>query len=201
MYATFFLIAVLCGGFAWENMGGDPGAAVMAAALVPYNLTHDVSLGIPVWLTPTTSLGLHAGLWHLVSNAFVLLAVGPAVERRCGTWRYLAFFGLCGIAGGLAQVLLDPESHRPIIGASGAISGLLAAYLMRDPPVRSFFGAAVAVVIFVWAGVQCFESGVLSSGGTPLVETEGTPIAYAAHVGGLVFGALTIGLFDEELRH
>lgn len=186
----------MAAGYAWEISAGSPTVDIMYGALVPFNLTHDISLGVPVWLTPVTALGLHAGLWHLASNALVLLAVGPAVAERCGGRHFIIFFVCCGIAGALAQVALDPGSHRPIIGASGAIAGVLGAYLMRFPLQQTIAGVPAAVPILLWAVLQCIQSGVLYSitGGT--AAASNAPIAYAAHVGGFILGACTFGLFE-----
>lgn len=186
---TFILILILVAGFLASS------GVLSQAALIPYNLTHGISLGVPAPATLLTSLGVHASLGHLISNLLILALFGPAVERLCGGERYLAFFLFCGVAGGLAQVALDPGSHRPIIGASGAISGLLGAYVVRYPLARSLLGIPVMIPLLLWAALQGTESGLFVTAG--IGGPDPGLIAYAAHFGGFLCGMLTIGLFED----
>jgi membrane associated rhomboid family serine protease len=140
---------------------------------------------------------LHAGWAHLLGNMLFLFIFGDNVEDAFGHLKYLLFYLACGIAAGLAQVYLAPGSSLPGVGASGAISGVLAAYIVMfgNNPVTVLFGIFPVVVpaflmIGVWIVLQ-FLSGAASLGHTQ--ETGG--VAYGAHVGGFVCGlALTFVL-------
>jgi membrane associated rhomboid family serine protease len=191
---TIVLIFALIAGFLALNGAPDPAEALSQTALIPYNLTHGISLGVPAPATLLTSLGIHASLGHLLSNLLILGLCSPAVERLCGGDRYLGLFLLCGVVGGLAQVALDPGSHRPIIGASGAISGLLGAYVLRYPLARTVLGIPMIIPLLFWAALQGAESGLFVTAST--LEPEPGAIAYAAHFGGFLCGLLTIGLFE-----
>ncbi len=108
--------------------------------------------------------------------------------------RFLAFYLLCGIAGGIAQIAIGPGSHVPELGASGAIAGVLGAYIVAHPFARVFFGLPALLVIGVWAVAQFWNGfGAVSS---HLDASGGT--AYFAHIGGFAFGVITIGLFRSR---
>lgn len=94
------------------------------------------SLSFPVLLTPVTYMFLHGSIWHLAGNMLFLFVFGDNVEDALGHWRYLAFYLICGIAGGLLFFAVAPHSAVPLIGASGAIAGVVAAYLMLNPRVH-----------------------------------------------------------------
>jgi membrane associated rhomboid family serine protease len=177
-----------------------------ALALIPYNITHDVVLASPSppipALTLITSMFVHGGIAHLSFNMLFLLVVGPAVEALCGHARFALFYLVCGIAGGVMQVAISPNSHVPTIGASGAIAGVLAAYLVYpvlpvntivplDLPPRALRLLAV-LLIGLWAAVQ-FQSGFdrIADGAA---ESPGGP-AYFVHIAGFCAGVLVIGLF------
>lgn len=147
---------------------------------------------------------LHGNLLHLGLNAVWLLAFGTAVTRRLGTARFLAFYAACAVVGGLTYVVLNPGSPVPMIGASGAISGLLGAVL-RLVPEPSAYGRArgalmplrdrrVLVFVLLWFAVNLvFARAGLS--GLPGASAES--IAWEAHVGGFLAGLLLFGLFDR----
>lgn len=150
---------------------------------------------VPEPLTLVTSLFLHGSLLHFLGNMLFLWVFGDNVEDATGHWRFLAFFLACGAAGGLAHAYLAPDPTKPLIGASGAISGVVAAYLILYPRVKlwGLFFAGIPLrlpaylAIGVWAAVQV---GAAFLGGDEAV-------GWFAHVGGLAAGALLIPL----LRH
>ncbi|MFN2461759.1 MAG: rhomboid family intramembrane serine protease, partial [Candidatus Velthaea sp.] len=116
--------------FLREYGAPDPDAFINAYAAIPFDITHDVVLAPPSpALTILTSMFLHGSILHLAFNMLFLFVFGPDIEYLCGHVRFLAFYVLCGIAGGIAQVAVGPGSHLPAIGASGAIAGVLGAYL------------------------------------------------------------------------
>ena len=154
----------------------------------------------PVLLHSLASMFLHGGWLHIGGNMLFLWVFGDNVEDNFGSLAYLFFYLLCGFGAVLAQALLTPASPAPAIGASGAISGVLAAYLLRYPgaPIRALVFIFVFftllrvpawLMIIVWFAVQLL-SGIASV--TDAAQTSGG-VAYGAHVGGFVAGlALTL---------
>lgn len=154
----------------------------------------------PFWATLFTSMFLHGGFLHLFGNMLYLWIFGDNVEDAMGRGRYLVFYLLCGIAAAFAQIAVDPQSTIPSVGASGAISGVLAAYLVMFPArrvavllVRSIVHMPAIVVIGFWILLQ-FISGI-----GQVAQTEQTGgIAYAAHVGGFVAGFVLVWFFRRR---
>jgi membrane associated rhomboid family serine protease len=157
------------------------------------------------WITIFSAMFLHGGWFHIVSNMWVLFVFGDNVEDRMGGGRYLVFYLLSGVAAGLMQSFLLPTSSTPMIGASGAIAGVLGAYLVLFPRARIlslvpilfiFTVIEVPAIIFLlfWFASQLF-SGFLSLGGA-----SGSGVAWWAHVGGFVFGMLGVFLFAQRRR-
>jgi membrane associated rhomboid family serine protease len=149
----------------------------------------------PFWVTLLTSMWLHGGWLHLVGNMAYLWIFGDNVEDAFGRAGYLAFYLASGVAAGLTQVLADPSSTLPGIGASGAIAGVLAAYVVLFPsaPIRTLLVAGpfvtlrrvpALVLIGVWFLLQLLD-GVASIADT---ATTSGGVGYWAHVGGFVFG-------------
>jgi len=150
----------------------------------------------PLWLTLFTSMFMHGGWLHIGGNMLFLFIFGDNIEKTFGSLRYLAFYLVCGLIAGLAHVASDTSSVIPSLGASGAISGVMAAYLVLYPQnqIRALItlGYFVTIrtvpavlMIGIWALLQ-FVSGIGSLG--PSVQTTG--VAYWAHIGGFVAGAL-----------
>jgi membrane associated rhomboid family serine protease len=152
---------------------------------------------LPIWMTPASSILIHAGLAHLAGNMLFLWVFGDNVEDAMGHWRFVVFFTLCGIAGALAHSFANPLSQAPLVGASGAISGVIAAYLMLHPHVR-IFGIAFKLIplrvpaylaLGAWALLQV---GLALAG--PLTGPD-ADVGWWAHVGGLVAGAVLTPVF------
>jgi membrane associated rhomboid family serine protease len=155
-----------------------------------------------VMLTFVTSQFLHGGWLHLISNMWTLFIFGDNVEDRLGSGRYLLFYLFGGIAAGLLQVLVMPTSRIPSVGASGAIAGVLGAYFLLYPRARVI--TLIPVFIFpwfveIWAFVYLgfwfllqLYSGVFSLGSIGGADMGG--IAWWAHIGGFLFGVLTVRL-------
>jgi membrane associated rhomboid family serine protease len=150
-----------------------------------------------------TSMFLHGGWAHLIGNMVFLLVFGDNIEDAMGHVSYLLFYLLTGIIAGLAQILLSPSSTIPLIGASGAISGVLGAYIVLFPQgkVRTlvflgYFGQIILVpawvMIGLWFALQLF------SGLTSLGATDVGGVAFWAHVGGFVSGAVLVWLFRDR---
>jgi membrane associated rhomboid family serine protease len=168
-------------------------------ALVPFALTHNFSLEVA--LTLFSSMFMHAGLLHIGGNMLYLWIFGDNIEDALGWAHYLIFYFLGGIAAALAQVLVTPNTTIPMVGASGAIAGVLGGYLLLYPHARIlsavtllFFIRLIEVPAYILLGlwfVLQFFSGVAT------FETAGQSggVAVFAHIGGFVFGLLTIRLF------
>lgn len=178
-------------------------------ALVPYNLTHHIQLPPPAphpwFLTVVTSMFLHGSFLHLFFNMLFLIVFGPRMERALGPIGFAGFYLLCGIAGGAAQTWAAPGSHIPEIGASGAIAGVLGAFIVSYPaavintltPIGCFpllLRLPAVLVIGLWAATQFFLGFQTLD---PHADQGG--IAYFAHIGGFSCGAILIGL--RNLRH
>ena len=163
-------------------------AIIRGYGVVPEALVHSLA-NRDAWslLTVVTSMFVHAGWVHLVGNMVYLWVFGDDIEDALGRLRFLVFYLLSGIAAVLAFVALTPVTSVPLVGASGAISGVLAAYLMLRPcaKVAVFVLRAVVrvpawLVIGAWAAFQLFN----------FIGSPGDDVAYVAHLGGLVAGAL-----------
>jgi membrane associated rhomboid family serine protease len=154
-------------------------------------------------LSVFTSMFLHGGLFHLASNMLYLWIFGDNIESALGSFRFIIFYLLCGIGAALGQVVVDTSSTVPMIGASGAISGVLGAYLLLYPRVEVetlvFIGYFIRlvkmpalVVLGLWILLQLL-SGFLSLG----VEATGG-VAFFAHIGGFFTGLVLVGLFKRR---
>jgi membrane associated rhomboid family serine protease len=152
-----------------------------------------------------TSMFLHGSWLHIIGNMWVLIIFGDNVEDRMGSLGYLLFYMVCGVVSGLTQAFIAPTSTIPAIGASGAIAGVLAAYLLLYPRSKVltlvpiliipwFMNIPAVIFIAIWFLLQFF-SGLVSLGA---VAAGG--VAYWAHVGGFICGLLLVWLFGGRLR-
>jgi membrane associated rhomboid family serine protease len=147
---------------------------------------------VPVLLTPLTNIFLHASLIHLAGNMLFLWVFGDNVEDAMGHWRYGFFLLACGISGSMAHALMNPGSEQPLIGASGAVSGVIAAYLVLHPHVRVLGLVLKAIPLRIpaiwalgaWIGLQLFQA---------FAGLDAT-VGWWAHIGGLVAGLVLLPL-------
>jgi len=206
---TRTLIALNCVAFVYEVLvGPDLRGLIMSLGLVPERLTLALhgseSLGPPV-LTMITSMFLHGGWLHLLGNMWFLGIFGDNVEDRLGRVRYVVFYFACGIAAAVLHYLSSPHSRLPTVGASGAIAGVLGAYIVTYPharvvtvvPLFPFFRIMTlpaGLVLGVWFVLQFF-SGALSL----LGSVEGGT-AWWAHIGGFLFGMLLLVVMRPTQR-
>jgi membrane associated rhomboid family serine protease len=151
------------------------------------------------WLTLIASIFMHGGWVHIVGNMLFLWIFGNNVEDRMGRFRYLIFYVVCGVIAALTQLATNPSSEIPNIGASGAIAGVLGAYLLLYPRARVLtaitllvFFAIVEVPAILLLGVW-FVLQVLD-GSAGLVSADSGGVAYFAHVGGFAAGLLLVRL-------
>ncbi len=158
-----------------------------------------------VWITLLTSMFLHGGWFHLISNMWILFIFGDNVEDRMGHGRYLAFYLLSGLAAGLLQAFVLPASWVPTVGASGAIAGVLGAYLLFFPGARVvtlmpffFFFTFVEIPALFYLGfwfISQLYSGLFALA-LPMGMNAGG-VAWWAHVGGFLFGLLFARRFER----
>jgi membrane associated rhomboid family serine protease len=158
----------------------------------------------PTWYTPLTSMFLHGGWFHLLGNMWFLHIFGNNVEDSMGRARYLVFYLLCGIAAALTQTLLSPHSGIPMVGASGAIGGVMGAYVVLYPRVQIHMLIFLFVIITrivvpaFWMLGYWFLLQLVGGWGSFGSITGGT--AFWAHVGGFLAGVLLVWIFrDPEL--
>lgn len=199
---TFGLIGTCVAVFLWQVSLPPVAAqqAVYAYGVIPAVLLGGIELPaelarIPAELSVLTSMFMHGGWMHLIGNMLYLWIFGDNVEEALGHGRFIAFYVLCGIAAALAQAYQDPTSVVPMIGASGAIGGVLGGYLMLFPHARvlvliplGFFTQLIripaVVVLGLWFVLQFVQSA--------MVVGEQGGVAYWAHIGGFVAGAVLI---------
>ncbi len=154
------------------------------------------------WLTVVTSMFLHGGLFHLISNMWALYIFGDNVEDRMGPTRFVLFYLLCGAAAAAVHVMMNPSSTIPTVGASGAISGVMGAYLVLFPYSRVitlipffffpyFFEVPALFFIGLWFGGQLVNALLTSA----LAPPDVGGVAWWAHVGGFVAGIVLVRLF------
>ena len=158
----------------------------------------------PIWLTLLTSIFMHGGWLHIAGNMLFLWIFGDNVEHRIGHVLYLAFYLVAGVIASFAQILVETTSVIPTLGASGAISGVLGAYLVMFPTnrvtvflFRVLLPVPAIVAIGMWAVFQ-FINGLGSIAVS--AETGGGGVAYMAHIGGFVAG-LVAGFLFRSIFH
>jgi membrane associated rhomboid family serine protease len=190
--AVWGLIAANVVFFCQELLVPSPELFINSFALIPYDLSRNITLPPPSppfpGFTLITSQFLHDGILHIAANMLFLFVFGPEVECLTGTLRFIVFYVLCGVFAGIAQYSIFPMSHLPSIGASGAIAAVLGAYILQFPTNR-----VRASVIALWAVAQCIHGfGALSS---HVLSEQGGRIAYFAHIGGFLSGVFLIRFF------
>jgi rhomboid family protein len=178
-------------------------------AVVPFEISHGVDvpplIGLPIYLTIVTAMFMHGGWLHIIGNMLYLWIFGNNIEDRFGHVRFLIIYLIWGVIAAFAQIVVDPESRVPALGASGAIAGVLGAYLIIFPNARvdtllfiGFFITTVRlpalIVIGQWIVIQ-FLTGIASLG----VANDAGGVAYFAHIGGAVAG-LAIGIIYRLLN-
>jgi membrane associated rhomboid family serine protease len=163
------------------------GFGVVPAVLFGTEALPDGLPFVPAPLTLVTSLFLHGSALHLIGNMLFLWVFGDNVEDGMGHKRFLAFYLLCGVFAGLSHAFMNPESTRPLIGASGAVAGIVAAYLILYPRVKVwglFFGRIPLRVPAMWA----IGFWILMQVASAFLRGDDS-VGWFAHLGGLVAGA------------
>ena len=178
----------------------DPSALkgfIFTWGLIPSHFWSDPS---STWTTIYTAMFLHGGWIHIINNMWVLFLFGDNVEARMGSIRYLLFYLLSGTAAGLLQTYILPTSDVPMIGASGAIAGVLGAYLILFPRSRI---ASLVPIFFIFTIIEIpafvfllfWFVSQLYSGLLAIPGGGGSGIAWWAHVGGFIFGVIMVSFF------
>jgi len=197
-------------------------SSVCNLGMVAGELTHKARIGqaVPMglglrcivdaepinYLTPLTSMFLHGSWAHIAGNGLFLWVFGKNVEDCMGRLRFLSFYLLCGLAAAAAQIAAAPSSPVPMVGASGAISGVMGAYLVLFPRARInvlfIFIIIVRViplpawlVLLYWFGLQILTAIPQFAGAQTAVPSD---VAVMAHVGGFIAGILLVKLFESE---
>jgi membrane associated rhomboid family serine protease len=177
------------------------------AGLVPYEVVNRIDVPpanlVPLWATPFSSMFIHGGWLHLIFNMWFLWIFGNNVEDSMGRLRFLLFYLLCGLGAAAAQIVTQTDSLVPMIGASGAISGVLGAYIVLFPQARvltviPLFLLFPVVMLPAWALlIAWFALNLLQAATTIGAETG---VAYFAHVGGFVTGLVLVWAFARRSR-
>jgi membrane associated rhomboid family serine protease len=194
---TGLIVLANCFVFYLELTGGDAFVLRWSAVPVQVLVGHR-------WITVVTAMFMHASWSHIAGNMIFLWAFGPEIEDAMGRARYLVFYFAGGIVAMLAQIAASPHSTVPNLGASGAIAAVMGAFLVTYPGDRIksvLFFIVFARIAFVPAALLIgfwFLTQLVDAGQVAQAQTGG--VAYLAHVGGFVFGALTARLFEAGWR-
>jgi rhomboid family protein len=194
---TAFIIVVNVFVFLLELIRGD--AFVLQWSAIPAQIISGHH-----WITILTAMFMHGSWSHIIGNMIFLWAFGPEIEDAMGRGRYLLFYLAGGLVAMLAQILADPHSTVPNLGASGAIAAVMGGFIVTYPRDR----IKAVLFIFVFARITLIPAALLigfwfltqlvHAGAVAQVQTGG--VAYLAHVGGFVFGAVTARLFEGSSR-
>ena len=194
---TAFIIVVNVLVFLLELVRGD--AFVMQWSAIPAQITSGHH-----WITLLTAMFMHGSWSHIIGNMIFLWAFAPEIEDAMGRGRYVVFYLMGGLVAMLAQVAADPRSTVPNLGASGAIAAVMGAFIVTYPRDRIksvLFIFVFARITFIPAALLIgfwFLTQLVHAGTVAEVQTGG--VAYLAHVGGFVFGAVTARLFENSRR-
>ena len=201
-----------------QGMGVEPrlSASVCELGLIPGELLSRLQAGTPVgsgaipcevaasphWITPLSSMFMHGGWMHLIGNMWFLWVFGNNVEDSMGKIRFLLFYLLTGVAAAATQVLVNPASAIPMVGASGAISGVMGAYIILYPRVRVHMLVFLGIFITTITVPAVFMLGywflLQLLGGVPALARESGGVAFWAHTGGFVAGMLLVLVFRSS---
>ena len=207
---TYFLI-ILCVFIFLLQLGSQSyktGQLFYSYGLIPSVLMGHNQLPMDLYVVPAlatifTSMFMHGGFMHLIGNMLYMWIFADNIEDSLGPKNFVIFYLLCGIGAAMAQVLIDTHSQIPMVGASGAIGGILGAYLINHPNAKvlvlipfGFFSQLIKIralyVLGFWFILQFINSSMMSSG-------EGG-VAYAAHIGGFVSGIVLILFFNKKIK-
>jgi len=195
------------------HLGEGAQAFVMQFGAIPWEITHFQEYGhaawsyrspVPNFLTLFSSMFIHGGLLHILGNMLYLWIFGDNVEALVGHARFFVFYILCGLIAALSHVMIEPNSTIPMVGASGAISGVLGAYFIRFPRAKVhllfifFFIIRIIRVSAIWVLGFWFLFQVLN--GLNAMQSQGGGVAWFAHIGGFLAGLILVFFFEKSGR-
>ena len=207
---TYFLIGICVVIFLMQlgSQSYKTGQLFYSYGLIPSVLMGHDQLpmdlyAVPAYLTIFTSMFMHGGFMHLIGNMLYMWIFADNIEDSLGPKKFIIFYLLSGIGAATAQILMDTHSQVPMVGASGAIGGVLGAYLINHPNARvlvlipfGFFSQLIKIkalyVLGFWFVLQFINSAMMSS--------QGGGVAYAAHIGGFVSGVVLILFFNKRIK-
>ena len=205
---TYYLIGICVFVFLIELSSSSyrTGTFFYSFGLIPSVLLGNKQLSqelymIPAFLTIFTSMFVHGGFMHLIGNMLYMWIFADNIEDNLGKKRFIIFYLLCGVGAAMAQVFMDTQSQVPMVGASGAIGGVLGAYLINHPNARvlvlipfGFFSQIIKIralyVLGFWFVLQFINSA--------MSNPQGGGVAYAAHIGGFLSGIILILFFNKK---
>jgi membrane associated rhomboid family serine protease len=203
---TWLIIALCVAVYVWErSLGPDTDATIAALGFVPASLRHAGAasrgfVSFPPVVTIFSSMFVHGGLLHIAGNMLYLWIFGNNVEDAMGHVRFIVFYFVCGVAAALTLALIDPTSRVPMIGASGAISGVLAGYVLLFPRARVTVIVPLGIIFYpfalsaFWVVSFWFVMQLLSAA---LSNPHAPGVAWWTHVGGFAAGLLLTPLFKS----
>lgn len=184
-------------------MGPQRSLLVARYGVIPYEIMHGVDINprVPVgpYVTLITSLFIHGSFWHILGNMWFLWIFGNNIEDVVGHFKFVVFYLLGGIVASLLQILTTSSSTIPIVGASGAVSAILGAYMIKFPRARVktlmfifIFVTIISIPAVTFIGIWFFIQLISSIG------ARYSNVAWFAHIGGFLFGLLTVRMFEKK---
>ena len=218
-YVVYTFIAINIVVFIIQFVQGD--SFTLGYAAVPYEIVNNTDLvnprgripqmpgPSPIWLTLFTSLFMHGGFMHIAGNMLYLWVFGDNIEDNFGHLKFAVFYIICGVLASFSQIMLDPQSVIPTLGASGAIAGVLGAYLIMFPKnrVHSLLPLGIIwttvevpawIMLGLWIVLQFFSQFASITSHT--AQTGGGGVAYMAHIGGFIAGMILVFLFRTRQK-
>jgi membrane associated rhomboid family serine protease len=204
-FINYLFIAANIGAFLVLQGGGDPQAlraAVETFGVVPCEITGNCPAEGLRYPSVLTSMFMHGGWGHLLLNMLFLWVFGNNIEDSMGHLRYIVFYLVCGVAAAMAQIILVPESRLPMVGASGAVSGVMGAYILLYPRVRVrvffppifLFNLRAGFILGYWLVIQLVQGFLVLQ--ADAAEEGG--VAFWAHIGGFIAGLVLIKPFEKQ---
>jgi membrane associated rhomboid family serine protease len=218
-YVVYLFMTINIVVFLLQFLQGD--RFTLGYAAVPYEIINNTDLvgqrggipqapgPVPIWLTLFSSMFMHGGFMHIAGNMLYLWVFGDNIEDNFGHLKFAIFYVLCGLLASFSQILLDTQSIIPTLGASGAIAGVLGAYLVMFPKnrVHSLLPLGIIwttvnvpawVMLGLWIVLQFFSQ--VASITSHTAQTRSGGVAYMAHIGGFIAGMILVFLFRTRRR-
>jgi membrane associated rhomboid family serine protease len=203
-FVNYLFIAANIGAFIFLQGAGEMQAlraSVETYGVVACEITGECPVEGLHYPSLFTSMFMHGGWGHLIINMLFLWVFGNNIEDSMGHIRYVIFYFACGLAAAGAQILVAPESELPMVGASGAVSGIMGAYILLYPRVRVliyfppifFFQLSAVVVLGYWIGLQLLQGFVVLQAD----QADMGGVAFWAHIGGFVAGLILVKPFEK----